>query len=132
MPRKPRLEIPDGYYHVVSRGNNRQPIFDEVLRTGKVLQSLPEDEKAVRALHAEEVLKIPLGDLDAVKPGLVGCGHGQGAKPRLLAVDPGYRPNNLLIARMTISDAHMSENQQQANYYYSILNYNIYKVVISC
>ena len=27
MPRKPRLHVPGGLYHVVLRGNNRQPIF---------------------------------------------------------------------------------------------------------
>jgi putative transposase len=32
MPRPPRLEIPGGYYHVVTRGNNRQPILDDPLR----------------------------------------------------------------------------------------------------
>ena len=32
MPRQPREEEPGGYYHVVGRGNNRQPIFDDVLR----------------------------------------------------------------------------------------------------
>jgi putative transposase len=32
MSRYPRIEVPGGYYHVVSRGNNKQPIFDEALR----------------------------------------------------------------------------------------------------
>jgi putative transposase len=32
MPRPHRIEIPGGYYHVVTRGNNRQTIFDDVLR----------------------------------------------------------------------------------------------------
>ena len=32
MPRPPRHQDPGGYYHVVSRGNNKQPIFDEELR----------------------------------------------------------------------------------------------------
>ena len=32
MPRKPRHQQPDAYYHVVSRGNNKQTIFDENLR----------------------------------------------------------------------------------------------------
>lgn len=31
MPRRPRLEAP-GYYHVVSRGNNKQPVFDDAVR----------------------------------------------------------------------------------------------------
>lgn len=32
MPRALRVETP-GFYHVVSRGNNKQPIFDDVLRS---------------------------------------------------------------------------------------------------
>jgi REP element-mobilizing transposase RayT len=32
MPRQPRSVSPGGYYHVVSRGNNRQQIFDDALR----------------------------------------------------------------------------------------------------
>jgi len=32
MSRPPRIEVPFGYYHVNSRGNNKQEIFDDVLR----------------------------------------------------------------------------------------------------
>src|SRR5262245_50951473 len=32
MPRRPRHEEPGEYYHVVSRGNNKQVIFDDELR----------------------------------------------------------------------------------------------------
>ena len=32
MPRKPRHQEPGSHYHVVSRGNNKQPIFDDELR----------------------------------------------------------------------------------------------------
>ena len=32
MPRPPRIEAPGGYYHVATRGNDRQPIFDDQLR----------------------------------------------------------------------------------------------------
>ena len=32
VPRKPRIEEPGGYYHFVSRGNNRQDVFDDGLR----------------------------------------------------------------------------------------------------
>ena len=37
MPRPPRVEVPGGYYHVTSRGNNRQEIFDEALRLSFLL-----------------------------------------------------------------------------------------------
>jgi putative transposase len=33
MPRPPRIEEPHGYYHVVTRGNDRQPILDAPLRS---------------------------------------------------------------------------------------------------
>jgi putative transposase len=32
VPRPPRIEVPGGYYHVVTRGNSKQPIFDDELR----------------------------------------------------------------------------------------------------
>jgi putative transposase len=32
MPRAPRVVEPNGYYHVVSRGNDKQAIFDDYLR----------------------------------------------------------------------------------------------------
>ncbi len=32
MPRQPREVVPGAFYHLVSRGNNRQPIFDDWLR----------------------------------------------------------------------------------------------------
>ena len=32
MAREPRIEVPGGYYHVVSRGNDKQAIFDDPLR----------------------------------------------------------------------------------------------------
>ena len=57
-------------------------IYDEVQRTGKAIQTLPEDEKVVRKLHAEQVLKKPLRELDAEKPQPTGTQYGTGAPPR--------------------------------------------------
>src|SRR5262245_46731582 len=40
MPRKPRIEITGGLYHVISRGNNRRKIFRseaDYLRFGDIL-----------------------------------------------------------------------------------------------
>lgn len=47
-----------------------QAIYQEFQATGKVIAALPPDEKLVRQLHAEEVLKVPLEQLDKqpVKP----------------------------------------------------------------
>jgi hypothetical protein len=58
-------------------------IYDEVQRTGKVVQALPEDERTVRKAHAEQVLKKPLRELDAEKPEPTGQAYGQGAAPRV-------------------------------------------------
>ena len=39
MPRPPRIEIPGGYYHVAARGNDKQNVFDDVLRAVFVEQT---------------------------------------------------------------------------------------------
>jgi predicted flap endonuclease-1-like 5' DNA nuclease len=56
--------------------------YAEFRRTGKVRETLSDDDKAVRRLHAEEVLMIPLASLDCVWPRETGTKHGQGAAPR--------------------------------------------------
>ncbi|MEZ6122153.1 MAG: DUF4332 domain-containing protein [Planctomycetaceae bacterium] len=43
-----------------------QAIWEELQATGKVIDQLPADEKAVRAAHAEEVLGVPVDELDRV------------------------------------------------------------------
>ena len=68
-----------------------EAIYDEVQRTGKVLQNLPEDDRTVRQLHADEVLKIPLKELDAQPAGPTGAKHGQGQAERHL-------PNQLITS----------------------------------
>lgn len=59
-----------------------QKIYEEFVQTGKVVQRLPEDERTVRALHAEEVLKRPLAELDAQPPEPIGTAHGTGTPTR--------------------------------------------------
>lgn len=46
--------------------------YEEFRRTGKVRETLREDDKVVRALHAAEVLSTPLSSLDARWPREVG------------------------------------------------------------
>lgn len=67
-------------------------IYSEVCRTGKVRENLPEDERTVRRLHAEEVLNVPLAELDAVTPRASGQGHGDGAPPRVRSSRPSLSP----------------------------------------
>jgi hypothetical protein len=50
-----------------------EAMYAEYKQTGKVLKTLPEDDKAIRALHAEEVLKAPLVQLDQQKSGPIGA-----------------------------------------------------------
>jgi hypothetical protein len=47
-----------------------------------VLQNLPEDDRAIRQLHAEEVLKISLAELDAQAAAPTGTRYGQGKPAR--------------------------------------------------
>jgi hypothetical protein len=56
--------------------------FKEFQATGKVVDSLTEDDFSIRELHATEVLKKPLADLDAEEPTPVGTAHGIGAPAR--------------------------------------------------
>jgi hypothetical protein len=64
--------------------------FKEFRKTGKVTRALPEDEKTVRRLHAEDVLGTTLEKLDAIKPRLVGTKHGTGTylRPMRAAANP--------------------------------------------
>lgn len=50
-----------------------EAMYLEYKRTGKVLESMPADDRAIRKAHCEEVLKIPLAQLDAQKPAPIGA-----------------------------------------------------------
>lgn len=63
-------------------------MYQEFRKTGKVRQTLREDDKEVRALYAHEVLKAPLSTLDCKWPAETGLGHGTGAPAR----KPGKAP----------------------------------------
>jgi predicted flap endonuclease-1-like 5' DNA nuclease len=57
-------------------------MYEEFRKTGKLRKTLPQDDKIVRALHAAEVLKMPLSNLDAQWPRETGTAHGTGAPAR--------------------------------------------------
>lgn len=59
--------------------------FKEFRKTCKVIKALPEDEKTVRRLHAEEVLNTTLEKLDGMKPRAIGTKHGTGTYLRPMA-----------------------------------------------
>jgi len=50
--------------------------------TGKVRETLPEDDRMVRRLHAIEVLRAPLSSIDALWPRETGTAHGTGRPAR--------------------------------------------------
>lgn len=54
----------------------------EFRRTGKVRETLGDDDRAVRKLFAEEVLKVSLSTLDCQWPRETGTQNGQGAPAR--------------------------------------------------
>lgn len=56
-----------------------EAMYAEFTSTGKVLQTLPQDEATVRKAHAAEVLRKPLAELDREKPRAVGTAY-QAAK----------------------------------------------------
>lgn len=75
----------------IENGQERAQVtamYQEFRKTGKVRQTLREDDKEVRALYAHEVLKAPLSTLDCKWPAETGLSHGAGA----LARKPGKAP----------------------------------------
>ncbi len=62
------------YGHMATRSRVRK-IASEYKRDGKVVSTLPLDEKTVRARHAKEVLGIEVAALDSKKIGKVGANH---------------------------------------------------------
>lgn len=67
-----------------------QAMYNEFQQTSKVLKTLSEDDKIIRALHAEEVSKIPLEKLDAEIPPPPGQSHvAESAVPTV--VEPAKR-----------------------------------------
>lgn len=57
--------------------------YEEFRKTGKVRETLGDDDRIVRKLFAEEVLKVPLSTLDSQWPRETGTKAGKGARPRI-------------------------------------------------
>jgi len=49
----------------VSDRRQVERMYAEFQKTGKVVKTLPDDDKAIRKLHAKQVLRVPLKQLDA-------------------------------------------------------------------
>ncbi|MEZ5945335.1 MAG: DUF4332 domain-containing protein [Hyphomonas sp.] len=50
-------------------------MYKEYQKTGKVIKTLPDDDKFIRKLHAKQVLRIPLKELDAQEIAPLGSKH---------------------------------------------------------
>lgn len=66
-----------------------EEIYEEVRRRGKAIESLPEDDALVRKLHCEQVLRIPLAQLDAQPARATGTRHERGASGSLASSATG-------------------------------------------
>ena len=50
-------------------------MYKEFRKTGKVVKTLPDDDKAIRKMHAAQVLRVPLKELDKQEIGTIGSAH---------------------------------------------------------
>lgn len=67
----------------------------------KVIKNLPEDDREVRRLHAEEILRVPLHQLDHRPTSLTGTLFGTGAIER-------FHPNRLDSTPLFLGDESIS------------------------
>jgi len=72
--------------------------YTEYRRTGKVRETLSEDDRIVRRLHAEEVLKVSLASLDCAWPRETGTRTGEGAEARLQGKIRPPKPQKAIAA----------------------------------
>lgn len=59
-----------------------QAMYAELQKNGRVDKSVPADDREVRRLHAEEVLKVSVSELDQQPLGPIGEKHGAGTAAR--------------------------------------------------
>ena len=85
------------HFHDLTERMTIEAVLDEVQRTGKVIKNLPEDDREIRRLHAEEVLKIPLHRLDQQPAPAAGLLFGQGEGDR-------QHPNRLVTSPVVAED----------------------------
>ncbi|MBI2479982.1 MAG: DUF4332 domain-containing protein [Planctomycetia bacterium] len=65
-----------------------QAMYDELQKQGRIDKSMPADDREVRRLHAEEVLKISVSELDQQPLGPIGQKHGTGTAARQTSCQP--------------------------------------------
>ncbi|MDA1054793.1 MAG: DUF4332 domain-containing protein [Planctomycetota bacterium] len=57
-------------------------MYDELQQDGRVDKTMPSDDREVRCLHAAEVLKVSVSELDQQPLGPIGQKHGEGTATR--------------------------------------------------
>jgi hypothetical protein len=90
----PRLLVQ--HLHDLAERMALEAMFDEAQRTGKVLKNLSPEGREIRQLYAEEVLRVPLHQLDQQRARLTGTLYGSGREER-------HHPNRLLIGTPRIA-----------------------------
>ena len=65
-----------------------EAMHEELELSGRVSESLPAEQREIRRLYAEEVLRVPAEQLAGAEPAACGAKYGQGPTPR-------YRLNKL-------------------------------------
>ncbi|HCX09573.1 MAG TPA: DUF4332 domain-containing protein, partial [Hyphomonas sp.] len=58
-------------------------MYKEYQKTGKVIRTLPDDDKEIRKLHAKQVLRVPLKELNKQEIGPIGS-KNKAVEERLL------------------------------------------------
>ena len=59
----------------VSDRSQVERMYKEFRKTGKVVKTLPDDDKFIRKLHAAQVLRVPLKELDKQEIAAIGTAH---------------------------------------------------------
>ncbi|MBC8357242.1 MAG: DUF4332 domain-containing protein [Planctomycetes bacterium] len=63
-------------------------MYNEFQRDGRIDKTIPADDREVRRLYAEEVLKTPVAQLNQQPLGPIGQKHGEGEAPRETSCKP--------------------------------------------
>lgn len=74
-------------------GDRRQVarMYAEFQKTGKVVKTLPDDDKAIRKLHARQVLRVPIKQLDAQELAPLGSARMKKAQEPRPVPEPAVR-----------------------------------------
>ncbi|MBU1288562.1 MAG: DUF4332 domain-containing protein [Alphaproteobacteria bacterium] len=86
-------------------GDRRQVerMYAEFQKTGKVVKTLPDDDKAIRKLHAKQVLRVPLKQLDAQELAPLGSAVKKALNDEPKAEAPAPKPVSKPAPKPTVA-----------------------------